>query len=129
MPAENPAGRSGYQEIVARSLGNAKLFARWVMTQPNLELMAPANLNIVCFRANNSHRPDSTNDAQNAKVIESIQRGGIACVTATRWRDRAAMRAAFDNWATTNEDILGPQQAVADAAAAAVADAAESNTA
>ena len=49
--ALHAVGRQGYEAIVERSLANAARFAAWVDAQPGLELMAPAHLNIVCFRA------------------------------------------------------------------------------
>jgi glutamate/tyrosine decarboxylase-like PLP-dependent enzyme len=105
------AGRAGYQEIVARSLANATRFAGWVASHPSLELLAPARLNVVCFRALAS-AGSTEDDAFNAQMVEAIQRGGIAYVTATRWDGKAGMRAAFDNWATTAPDVLALQSAV-----------------
>jgi glutamate/tyrosine decarboxylase-like PLP-dependent enzyme len=108
------AGRAGYQEIVARSLANARQFAAWVAAHPSLVLMASARLNVVCFRA----LPPAgsiEDDTFNTRVVEAIQRGGIAYVTATRWDGKAGMRAAFDNWATATPDALALQSAVAHA--------------
>jgi glutamate/tyrosine decarboxylase-like PLP-dependent enzyme len=44
------AGDIGYREIVERSLRTARDFGTWVSAQPDLELMGPVHLNIVCFR-------------------------------------------------------------------------------
>lgn len=115
------AGRQGYEAIVARSLANAAQFAAWVDADPGLELMAPAHLNIVCFRARHPSRNGRDADALTAAVVEAIQRGGVAYVTGTRWRGAAAIRAAFDNWSTTAADVAALQHAVSDAVAAAIA--------
>jgi glutamate/tyrosine decarboxylase-like PLP-dependent enzyme len=114
-------GRQGYEAIVARSVANAEMFAAWVATHPDLEQLAPAHLNIVCFRARDAARDDPANDALTNAVIEAIQRGGAAYVTGTRWDGRAAIRAAFDNWSTTADDVVALQQAVADATATCLA--------
>ena len=111
------AGRAGYREIVERSIHNAALFAAWVEEQPLLELMAPAHLNIVCFRVLSEGDSDAGTDALNSTVIDMIQRGGIAYVTPTRWQGRGAIRAAFDNWATATDDVYALEQAVAEAVA------------
>jgi glutamate/tyrosine decarboxylase-like PLP-dependent enzyme len=105
------AGRAGYREIVARSLANARQFAAWVAAHPSLMLMASTRLNVVCFRA---LPPVGSieDDTFNTRVVEAIQRGGTAYVTATRWDGKAGMRAAFDNWATTTPDVLALQSAV-----------------
>jgi glutamate/tyrosine decarboxylase-like PLP-dependent enzyme len=105
------AGRSGYEAIVARSIANAERFAAWVSQQERLELMAPAQLNIVCFRVRDA-TDETANDARTAAAVELIQRGGKAYVTATRWDGRAAIRAAFDNWATAAADVAALERAV-----------------
>jgi glutamate/tyrosine decarboxylase-like PLP-dependent enzyme len=109
--------RQGYEAIVARSIANAKMFAARVVGEPHLELLAPAHLNIVCFRVRDGSLDDPGNDALTTAVVEAIQRGGTAYVTGARWRGLAAIRAAFDNWATTTDDVVALQQAVTDAVA------------
>ena len=100
-----------------RSIANAASFACWVTMQPNLELVAPVHLNVVCFRVR--HRPDGDgSDGLNEMVVESIQAAGMGYVTATRWGGSTAIRAAFDNWATTAEDVRVLQDAVTNAARA-----------
>ncbi|MFN8593397.1 MAG: pyridoxal-dependent decarboxylase [Thermomicrobiales bacterium] len=105
------AGRSGFQEIVERAIANAATFAAWVEQQPELELMATAHLNIVCFRVRPSGR-SADPDADNATAIAAIQNSGLAFVTGTRWHGRGAIRAAFDNWATGPADVEALQDAV-----------------
>jgi len=96
-------GRQGYREIVQRCLDNASLLASWLEAEPDFELLAPVNLNIVCFRfapaANEAAR-----DELNRRLVKAVQRDGRAFVTPTTWRGKAAIRAAFDNWATTPDD-------------------------
>ena len=57
----------------------------------------------------------------NAKLVEAVQAGGIPDVTGTRWRGCIAIRAAFDNWAVTTENVVALQQAVAGAVAGLLA--------
>lgn len=109
------AGRAGYREIVERSIANARQFAGWVSTQPNLELLAAAHLNIVCFRVIDPTGDEAANDELNAAAVEQIQRGGVAFVTATRWNGHAAFRPAFDNWATGPDDVAALASAVSKA--------------
>jgi glutamate/tyrosine decarboxylase-like PLP-dependent enzyme len=108
------AGRSGFEEIVARSIANAERFASWVSRSPELELVAPVHLNIVCFRVRSS--TDLPNaDVMTADLTERIQRSGMAFVTSTRWKGRAAIRAAFDNWSTRESDVTALEKAVSSA--------------
>jgi glutamate/tyrosine decarboxylase-like PLP-dependent enzyme len=106
------AGRVGYQAIVARGITNAERFGQWVAAHPDLELLAPIHLNIVCFRLRDPRFDAAAGDSLNHALVTAIQQGGEAYVTGTRWRHRAAIRAAFDNWATGPADIDALQQAI-----------------
>lgn len=108
------AGRAGYREIVERCCGNAASFARWVESTPGLELAGPAPLNIVCFRYLVPGHSDEEADALNRAAVTALQADGRAFVTGTVWQGRAAIRAAFDNWATTDRDVALLEEAVAE---------------
>ena len=110
------AGRSGYQAIVERGIENATAFADWVEGQPNLELLAPPQLNIVCFRYRPAGATDEAANLFNERAVAAIQADGRAFVTGTRWGGHAAIRAAFDNWATDLEDVAILQKTVAETA-------------
>lgn len=107
-------GRAGYREMVERCVENAAAFAGWIERTDGLELVAPAPLNIVCFRYVPHAMDDETADAFNRAAVAAIQRDGRAYVTGTVWDGRAAIRAAFDNWATTGRDVEIFQEAVYD---------------
>lgn len=108
-------GRNGYRSVVERSIRNAHEFATWVEQYPGLELMAPATLNILCFRFLPPDSKTSDGDLINARGIEHIQRSGTAYVSGTRWDGKAAIRAAFDNWATHSRDVDALKLAVSSA--------------
>jgi glutamate/tyrosine decarboxylase-like PLP-dependent enzyme len=110
-------GREGYREVIERCVDNAADFARWVEASSNLELMSPAPLNIVCFRLGSDRLDDAALDELNRAAVGAIQADGRAFVTGTVWQGRAAIRAAFDNWRTTREDVELLQAAVEDVAA------------
>ncbi len=107
-------GREGYREMVERCVDNAHAFANWIDGNNGVTLMAPAPLNIVCFRYVPEGMGDIETDAFNRNAVAAIQRDGRAYVTGTIWNGRAAIRAAFDNWATTTEDVNILQQVVHD---------------
>jgi glutamate/tyrosine decarboxylase-like PLP-dependent enzyme len=110
-------GRSGYRALVERCAENAACFAHWVEATPGFELLAPAPLNIVCFRVTRAGLDAGALDALNREVVARLQADGRVFVTATTWRGHSAIRAAFDNWATTTTDVDILTQAVADVAA------------
>ena len=74
--------------------------------------MNDAPLNIVCFRLANDSLSDDELDARNRAAVREIQAGGKVFVTPTVWNGRAAIRAAFDHWATGPEDIELLKEAV-----------------
>ena len=112
------AGRSGFREIVERGVDNAGAFATWVERADGFELVAPAALNIVCFRVTQAGLSGEQLDDLNRAVVRAVQADGRAFVTGTYWRSRAAIRAAFDNWMTTPDDVIVLQTALAEAARA-----------
>ena len=105
-------GRAGYRALVERCVDNAAAFASWIEGNPMVELMNPAALNIVCFRVVRDGLDDDATDALNRAAVLAIQADGRAFVTGTVWSGRAAIRAAFDNWMTTRDDVLILQQVV-----------------
>lgn len=98
-------GRVGYRTMVERCVDNARSFADWVEATPDLELLAPAHLNIVCFRFRPTGVPAADIDALNRDANAAVQAGGDVFVSPTVWDGKAAVRAAFDNWATRPSDV------------------------
>jgi glutamate/tyrosine decarboxylase-like PLP-dependent enzyme len=80
----------------------------------NAKRVAEFPLNVVCFRYVQEGLDDAGADAFNRAAVAAIQSDGRAFVTGTVWAGRAAIRAAFDNWATTPADVEVLEQVVAD---------------
>ncbi len=108
-------GRAGYQAMIERCIDNAADFAAWVTATDGLELLNDAPLNIVCFRLAPAGTSDEERDALTRAASRHIQAGGRAFVTPTVWDGHAGIRAAFDHWATTAEDVNVLKDAVVDA--------------
>ncbi len=107
-------GRSDYRAMVERCLDNASSFGAWIDANPHTELMAPVPLNMVCWRYVVDGMPDDELDAFNRRAVTAIQRDGRALLTPTVWQGKQAIRCAFDNWATTANDVRILQEAVTD---------------
>ncbi|MDE2134002.1 MAG: cytochrome D ubiquinol oxidase subunit I [Alphaproteobacteria bacterium] len=84
--------------VIARTCSLAKYLERRVLAEPQLELLAPVALNIVCFR----HRG---NDALNAQIVVDLHESGIAAPSTTSLGGRLAIRAAFVNHRTQTCDV------------------------
>jgi glutamate/tyrosine decarboxylase-like PLP-dependent enzyme len=97
-------GRNGYRAIVERCLDNAAHVASAVEDADDLELLAPALFNIVCFRYRPRGFPQSQLDELNLRIGHAILRDGRVYVGTTRWAGTVGFRPAFVNWQTTTAD-------------------------
>ena len=70
----------------------------------DLELLAPAPLNIVCFRYRPPGVPEEGLDELNLAIARAVLTDGRVYVGTTRWAGRVAFRPAFVNWRTTTAD-------------------------
>ncbi|WP_027552666.1 aspartate aminotransferase family protein [Bradyrhizobium sp. Cp5.3] len=84
--------------VIARSCELARYLEACVLAEPRLELLAPVNLNIVCFR----YRAD---DAINREIVADVQESGIAAPSSTTLDGKFAIRAAIVNHRTDERDI------------------------
>jgi glutamate/tyrosine decarboxylase-like PLP-dependent enzyme len=97
-------GRNGYRAIVERCLDNAAHVARAVDDADDLELLAPAPLNVVCFRYRPAGVPEAQLDELNLRIGRAVLRDGRVYVGTSRWAGAVAFRPAFVNWQTTTAD-------------------------
>ena len=86
--------------VIARCCALARYLEARVVAEPRLELLAPAGLNIVCFR----YRAGDA-DAVNGEIVINLQESGIAAPSTTVLDGRLAIRAAIVNHRTDVGDI------------------------
>jgi glutamate/tyrosine decarboxylase-like PLP-dependent enzyme len=98
-------GRSGHRLIVERNLDHAQRLVRHIEGSDDLELIAEAPLNIVCFRYRPPDWPEEELDQLNLRLGEAVLADGRVYVGTTLWAGRVAFRPAFVNWRTTDEDV------------------------
>ncbi len=98
-------GRSGYQEMVERHLDLAQYLGRMVTAAPDLELLAPVRLCVVCFRYAPPGVPAGALDELNAAVGEALLADGRVYAGTTVYRGHTALRPAIVNWRTTEADV------------------------
>jgi glutamate/tyrosine decarboxylase-like PLP-dependent enzyme len=91
-------------EALGASISRCGALARYleerIAATPELELMAPVELNIVCFR----YRAEDTNRVNDAIVV-ALQESGIVAPSTTRIAGRTAIRAAIVNHRTSRTEI------------------------
>jgi glutamate/tyrosine decarboxylase-like PLP-dependent enzyme len=107
-------GREGYRAMVERCLDNAAAFGAWLDASPDTELLAPVNLNMVCWRYAPAGLDPERTDQFNRDAVTRIQRDGRVFLTPTTWQGKQAVRCAFDNWATSHDDVIILQETVRD---------------
>ena len=78
----------------------AQYLKRLVEERPELELAAPVQLNIVCFRFRSEN-----SDEVNTRIVTDIQESGIAVPSTTTIDGRLAIRAAIVNHRTQACDL------------------------
>jgi glutamate/tyrosine decarboxylase-like PLP-dependent enzyme len=98
-------GRSGYRAMVERHLDLAQRLAERVDASPELERLAEASLNIVCFRFRPAGVDESQLDDLNERIGRALLADGRVYVGTTRYEGRIAFRPAIVNWRTTPADV------------------------
>jgi aromatic-L-amino-acid decarboxylase len=86
--------------MIERTCALARYLEKRVAAEPRLELLAPAQLNIVCFR----YRADEA-DRVNGAIVVDIQEAGIAAPSTTTLDGKLAIRAAIVNHRTDVGDL------------------------
>jgi glutamate/tyrosine decarboxylase-like PLP-dependent enzyme len=97
-------GREGYGEMVDRHIRLARQVGEQVAAHPDLELLAPVQLNVVCFRYHPAGAAETALDALNRRLAEAIQTDGRVYFGTTVYGGRVAFRPAISNWRTTETD-------------------------
>jgi len=101
-------------EAIGASISRSCALARYLETRiaetPELELMAPVELNIVCFRYRSvDSKAEVTNsdcsNQINDEIVIRLQESGIVAPSTTRIRGRLAIRAAIVNHRTSRTEI------------------------
>jgi aromatic-L-amino-acid decarboxylase len=108
-------GLEGYAAMIDYNIRLAAYLEELVRTTPGLTLAAPRELSIVCWRTEPDGVEGSTLDDLQGRVIEEIERRGIAMVSNAQLRDgRPAIRACITNFRTRAEDMEAIVQASAE---------------
>ena len=92
-------------ESISRSCALARYLESRINATPELELMAPVELNIVCFRYRvHDSNPERANQL-NANISVKLQESGIVAPSTTRLGGLTAIRAAIVNHRTSRAEI------------------------
>lgn len=87
-------------ETIRSSCELAQYLVQRIAAEPQLELLAPVALNIVCFR----YRAEPS-DRINAEIVADLHESGLAAPSTTQVGGRLAIRAALINHRTDRGDL------------------------
>jgi aromatic-L-amino-acid/L-tryptophan decarboxylase len=93
-------GAQALGAAMSRSCALARYLEQRIRATPALELLAPAQLNIVCFR----YRAAAA-DAVNARIVADLHESGIAAPSTTTIGGNLAIRAALVNHRTRERHV------------------------
>jgi glutamate/tyrosine decarboxylase-like PLP-dependent enzyme len=93
-------GTAALGEVISRTCALARYLEGRIAASPELELLAPVELNVVCFRYR-------ARDAQrlNPRIVIELQESGIVAPSTTTIDGRLAIRAAIVNHRTGSREI------------------------
>jgi glutamate/tyrosine decarboxylase-like PLP-dependent enzyme len=98
-------GLEKFGRNVTRNCNQARYLRDLVESHPNLELVAPVSLNIVCFRYRmQAMTADELNEINRSLVVK-IQQSGIAVVSQTTINGTLAIRVNLTNHRTESADL------------------------
>ncbi|MEO3823687.1 pyridoxal-dependent decarboxylase [Actinomadura sp. B10D3] len=98
-------GRDGHRAMVERHLDVARHLGRLVEAAPDLELLAPVQLCVTCFRYRPDGVPAERLDDLNARLGEALLADGRVYAGTSTYRGMTVLRPATLNWRTTKADV------------------------
>ena len=101
-------GAAAFRAAIDRCLDLAAMAEDHVRATPELELMSPASLGIICFRRRGD-AGDSEDDVarRNAALVAAFERTGDGLVSSTRLQGRYAVRLCVMNHTSGEEHVRG----------------------
>jgi len=98
-------GIDKYGRLIKQNVDQCRYLVELIEAAPELELMAPAPLNIVCFRYKVAGLDDAALDQLNQQIMFELHEQGIAVPTYTTLNGKFAIRVAHTNHRTRREDF------------------------
>ena len=98
-------GVNAFAQLIHQNVRQAHYLAGLVTKHPRLELLAPAPLNVVCFRYVVPGADTATLNALNTEILLRIQESGVAIPSQTTLDGRFAIRVAISNHRSRREDF------------------------
>src|SRR5512143_1336208 len=98
-------GSAKYGRLIKQNVDQCRYLVSLIEATPELELMAPAPLNIVCFRYKATGLDDEALNQLNQEIMFELHEQGIAVPTYTTLDGKFAIRVAHTNHRTRYADF------------------------
>jgi aromatic-L-amino-acid/L-tryptophan decarboxylase len=98
-------GTAKYGRLIKQNVDQCRYLVKLIAATPELELMAPAPLNIVCFRYKTNDLDVEALNRLNQEIMFELHEQGIAVPTYTTLDGQFALRVAHTNQRTRYEDF------------------------
>ena len=98
-------GVAKYGRIIQQNVDHARYLAALIEAAPELELLAPVPLNVVCFRFRAEHMRDPQLNELNEEILFRLHEGGIAIPSYTTLQGKYALRVAITNHRSRRDDF------------------------
>ena len=91
--------------IIQQNIDQAQYLADLIDASPELELLAPVTLNVVCFRYVQPNLNEDVLDELNVKILAELQEQGIAAPSSTTINGKHVLHVAHTNHRSRREDF------------------------
>jgi glutamate/tyrosine decarboxylase-like PLP-dependent enzyme len=98
-------GTLKFGRLIEQNIEQAHYLAALIEKEPHLELLAPVELNVVCFRFNPGSSDDRELDRINEDILIRLQESGVSAPSGTRLSGCFAIRVAVTNHRSRREDF------------------------
>ena len=98
-------GIDKYARLIYQNVRQARYLAALVDENPALERLAPAPLNIVCFRFKTDENDDESLNRLNQEILIQLHEKGVAAPSYTTLGGRYAIRTAITNHRSKRSDF------------------------
>lgn len=98
-------GVAAFGRLIEQNVRQAQHLGALVEAHPDLELLAPVSLNVVCFRYAPRGAPEDALNALNQEILVRLQEAGTAVASSTLLEGRYAIRCANVNHRSRLKDF------------------------
>ena len=98
-------GVEKFGRLIDQNIAQARHLSGLIVAEPLLELVAPTNINIVCYRFRPAVADETALKALNTEIMLRMQETGVAAVSDTTVRGEHCLRAAINNHRTRRQDL------------------------